>query len=174
MRVTIKFLKSGLAVVLVLLLAGCTGAQVVTDINIVAESAAAVVTALSAAGVVSPDVAAKVVLYAKQASQLVIQVNTELANTADTKAQQWTIISGYFAAVVVPNIPGAPAGLATTIAILDAALVALEGALASQLGGTVPAKAAAKSAVLPAPAGTTMQSAVVTANQTLARIAARK
>lgn len=172
---TKKSFRVGIALALVLALVGCTTSQVTTDINIVAEGAAAVVTALSVAGVVSPAVAAQITNYARQASQLVIDVNKELANSADSKIQQWTVISGYFAAIVVPNIPGVPTSVATTIAILDAALVALEGALASQLGSTptMTAKVHNAGIALPAPVGKSMTDAVNTANRTLNRVGRR-
>jgi hypothetical protein len=175
----VKGLKSGVALMLVLvLLTGCPSAsKITTYLNMVAEGASAVVTALAASGVIDPAIAAKVTAYAKQASDLVIKVNIELASTTDNKAQQWTVIAGYFAAVILPNVPNAPASLATTIAILDAALVLLEGAIASSLGATPPAsvtvKASRKMVMPPNPVGTTREAAVQTAKDTLARIASR-
>ncbi len=171
--------KFSIVLVLALLLtaAGCPSAsKVATYMNLVAEGASSVVTTLASAGVINPVVAAKVVSYAKQASQLVLDINAELASTTDTKAQQWTKISAEIGLLLSQDIPGVPPLVAIIIASVDSALVLLEGALADQLGATVPPTVAAKKAAvrpLAAPRGKSMQDAVNTATGTLAAIKAR-
>lgn len=170
--------KLSIALVLTLLLmgAGCPSNRVATYMNIVAEGASSIVSALAAAGVVDPAVAAKVTGYAKQASQLILDINAELKSTTDNKAQQWTKISAEIGQLLAQDIPGVPPKVGIAIAAVNSALLILEAALADQLGQTVPTKDAAKRAtVRPSdvqPHGRTMEDAVKTATATLATIAA--
>jgi hypothetical protein len=157
--------------ILLLMAPGCPQASRVSIyLNLVAEGAASIVTALAASGVIPPAVATQVTTYAKMASHLVLDINTELAS-ADSKAIQWTKISGWIGAVLASNIPNVPPAVGIAIAAVDSALVLLEAELATQLGQPPTVTIVKRKLVtVGTPHGKTMKDAEKTAQATLAKL----
>jgi hypothetical protein len=105
-------LATFMAGILALTTVGCTPtSNLVTTLNAVADAASvAVVVAqgLAAAGKISPADAALIATYASGVSTAVTESITELSSS-DTNPIKITKISGFFAAVAVPAIPGGSA-----------------------------------------------------------------
>ena len=165
-----------------LAIAACTTSQLTVALNVVSDAAAvAAVTAplLAASGVIPAPTTTLIVTYAGDVSAAVVKVDAELA-TADNNAVKTSTIIADFAAVVVPNIPGAPANAVALVDGIANAVTAFISQIQQQLGGKTGLTSNAvtsKGVASWKPSygdRQKLKKAVATANDTLAKVAAYK
>jgi hypothetical protein len=117
---------------------GCTASQLTVALDVVSDAAAAAaVTAplLAASGVIPVPVATLIVDYTGDVSAAVVKVDAELASS-DSNAIKASSIIADFAAIVVPNIPGAPANAVALVNGIANAVAAFITQVQQQLGTT--------------------------------------
>ncbi len=162
----------------------CTSSQLTVSLNVVSDAAAAAaVTApiLAVSNVIPSASANLIVTYAGEISAAVVKVDAELA-TADSDAVKASTIVADFAAIVVPNIPGAPANAVALVNGIANAVTLFITQVQQQFAGTGAATPAAASSFFEKHKSwkasradrNNLKKAVDTAKATLAKVASYK
>lgn len=166
--------RSFVLAVALLALVACTVSQLTVALNVVADAASlAAVTAPILSGTIPVPMVTLIVDYSGQVSAAVVKVQSEL-NSGDPNALKASTIIADFAAIAVPDIPGAPANAVALVNGIASAVRLFITQIETQLGsGSTTARMAKVAAWKPGMADRRkIGQAVSTAKATMAAVAA--